>query len=38
LGRRRSLVVNFARWEIGLTTACGNPLAIRGFADPGKHL
>ena len=33
LGHRRSLVVNFARWELGLATAPGNPLAIRGFAD-----
>jgi len=41
LGRRRSLVVNFARWEIGLATAPGNPLAIRGFADlarPGLRI
>lgn len=33
LGNRRALVVNFARWELGLATAPGNPLAIRGFAD-----
>ncbi len=33
LGHRRSIVVNFARWELGLATAPGNPLAIRGFAD-----
>ena len=33
LGHRRSMVVNFARWELGLATAPGNPLAIRGFAD-----
>jgi molybdate-binding protein/DNA-binding XRE family transcriptional regulator len=41
LGRRRSLVVNFARWELGLATAPGNPLAIRGFADlarPGLRI
>ncbi len=40
-GRRRSIVVNFARWEIGLATAPGNPLAISGFADlarPGIRL
>jgi molybdopterin molybdotransferase/putative molybdopterin biosynthesis protein len=36
LGRRRSVVVNFARWELGLATAVGNPLAIRGFADLGR--
>ena len=41
LGRRRSIVVNFARWEIGLAMAPGNPLAIRGFADlarPGLRI
>jgi putative molybdopterin biosynthesis protein len=41
LGRRRSIVVNFARWELGLATAPGNPLAIRGFADlqrPGLRI
>ena len=36
LGQRRSIVVNFARWELGLATAAGNPLAIRGFADLGR--
>lgn len=36
LGRRRSLVVNFARWELGLAAAPGNPLAIRSFADLGR--
>ena len=41
LGRRRSLVVNFARWELGLAMAPRNPLAIRGFADlarPGLRI
>ena len=33
LAHRRSIVVNFARWELGLATAPGNPLAIHGFAD-----
>jgi putative molybdopterin biosynthesis protein len=33
IGRRPSLVVNFARWELGLAVACRNPLNIRGFAD-----
>jgi putative molybdopterin biosynthesis protein len=36
LGRRRSIVINFARWELGLATAPRNPLAIRGFADLGR--
>jgi putative molybdopterin biosynthesis protein len=41
LGNRRSTIVNFARWELGLATAPGNPLAIRGFADlarPGLRI
>lgn len=33
LGRRRTLVVNFACWEMGLATAPGNRLAIRGCDD-----
>ncbi|HKV56021.1 MAG TPA: substrate-binding domain-containing protein, partial [Candidatus Binataceae bacterium] len=33
LGRRPSLLVNFARWELGLVTASGNPLSIGAFAD-----
>ena len=33
LGHHWSMVVNFARWELGLATAPGNRLAIRGFAD-----
>jgi molybdate-binding protein len=32
-GRRPSMVVNFARWELGLAVAARNPLNIRGFAD-----
>jgi putative molybdopterin biosynthesis protein len=41
MGNRRFLTVNFARWELGLARAAGNPLAIRGFADlerPGLRL
>jgi len=33
LGGRSSMVVNFARWELGLAVASRNPLNIRGFAD-----
>ena len=36
VGNRRAMVVNFARWELGLATAPGNPLAIHGFADLGR--
>lgn len=41
LGRRRALMVNFARWELGLGVRRGNPLAIRTIADlsrPGVRL
>lgn len=33
LGHRPSILVNFARWELGLATAAGNRLGISGFAD-----
>jgi putative molybdopterin biosynthesis protein len=33
LVRRPAVLVNFARWELGLATSPGNPLHIRGFAD-----
>jgi molybdopterin molybdotransferase/putative molybdopterin biosynthesis protein len=33
LKRRRGMLINFARWELGLAVAAGNPLAIRGVAD-----
>jgi len=33
LGRRPAILVNFARWELGLATAPGNCRGIRGFAD-----
>jgi len=32
VGRQASIVVNFARWELGLAVAAGNPLNIRDFA------
>ncbi|HUO06138.1 MAG TPA: substrate-binding domain-containing protein [Candidatus Binataceae bacterium] len=33
LGRTRCLMVNFARWELGLATRPGNPLGIKGLSD-----
>ncbi len=33
LGRRRSVLINFARWEVGFATDPVNPYEIRGFAD-----
>src|SRR5215469_15942622 len=33
LGRRRTVLISFARWELGLATAPGNPHRIRGFDD-----
>jgi molybdate-binding protein/DNA-binding XRE family transcriptional regulator len=33
LGRRRALMINFARWELGLGVRRGNPMAIRGISD-----
>jgi molybdopterin molybdotransferase/putative molybdopterin biosynthesis protein len=30
---QHAVLVNFARWELGLATASGNPLGIEGFAD-----
>jgi putative molybdopterin biosynthesis protein len=41
LGHRPSLLLNFARWELGLATAAGNRLRIRSFADlerPGLRI
>jgi putative molybdopterin biosynthesis protein len=32
-GAEPMVVVNFAQWEIGIATAPGNPLGIRGFED-----
>src|SRR5271166_1931853 len=31
--RHPSILVNFARWELGIATAPGNPLKLRGFTD-----
>jgi molybdate-binding protein/DNA-binding XRE family transcriptional regulator len=33
IGRRPLVMVNFARWELGLAVTAHNPLGIRGFAD-----
>jgi putative molybdopterin biosynthesis protein len=33
ISRRPLVMVNFARWELGLAVASRNPLSIRGFAD-----
>ncbi len=41
LKRRRAMMVNFARWELGLGVRPGNPLALRGIADfarPGVRI
>ena len=41
LSRRAATVVAFARWELGLITAAGNRLGVRGMADlacRGVHL
>lgn len=31
--RHPAMLVNFARWELGIATAPGNPFGIRGFAE-----
>ncbi len=36
LGRHPAMLVNFARWELGLATAPGNRLGLSGFADLGR--
>jgi molybdate-binding protein len=33
VGHRPSRLINFARWELGLAAATGNPLTLRSFAD-----
>ena len=37
LGRRPAMIVSFARWELGLATAAGNRLGIRGVADLARR-
>ncbi len=37
LGERRTVLVNFAQWELGLATVPGNPLGIGGFVDFGRR-
>jgi molybdopterin molybdotransferase/putative molybdopterin biosynthesis protein len=41
LRRRRAVMVNFARWELGLGVQRGNPLELRSIADlarPGTRI
>lgn len=33
VGRKPLMMVNFARWELGLAVTARNPMNIRGFAD-----
>ncbi len=33
VGHRPSVLINFARWELGLAVAPGNPLKLQGLAD-----
>jgi putative molybdopterin biosynthesis protein len=36
LGRQSGVVITFARWELGLAVARGNPRGIRGLPDLGQ--
>lgn len=36
-GRGRICLINFARWEVGLAMAQGNPCGIRDFVDVGRR-
>jgi molybdate-binding protein/DNA-binding XRE family transcriptional regulator len=37
LKRHPAMLVNFARWELGIATASGNPMELRGFADLSRR-
>jgi putative molybdopterin biosynthesis protein len=37
LKRHPAVLVNFARWELGIATAAGNPMKLRGFADLARE-
>jgi putative molybdopterin biosynthesis protein len=37
LKRHPAVLVNFARWELGIATAAGNPMKLRGFADLSRE-
>jgi putative molybdopterin biosynthesis protein len=37
LKRQRAVMVNFARWELGLAVRRGNPLDLQNIADLGRR-